>query len=92
MSVLIIFCPFSFDSHLHMEPIKFLSYEFFKQKNLVELAHLISTNYASNWQALPFSQKYYGFLRQLFVKNVFPTGHSSCLAFDYITRIKRFYK
>ena len=32
-----------------------LNYEFFKQKNLAELACMITTNYASHWQALPIA-------------------------------------
>ena len=52
----------------------------------------MATNFASNWQKLSFSQKYYGFTKQLFVKKVCPTGHASCLAFDCINRIKKFYK
>ena len=75
-----------------MEPITPLSYEFFKIKNLVEHIWIMATNYATNWQALPFSQKYYGFARQLFVKRICTTWHLSCLAFDYINRIKKFYK
>ena len=56
-----------------MELITPLSYEFFKTKSLVERIWLMATNYATNWQALPFSQKYYGFARQLFVKKICAT-------------------
>ena len=44
-----------------MEPMTLSNHEFFKQKNLVEVACIIATNYVSNWEALPFAQKYYRF-------------------------------
>ena len=71
-----------------MEPMTTLNYEFYKQKNLVELARIIATNCASNWQALPFAQKYYGFAQQVFVKKFCEAGHSSLLAMNYVDNLK----
>ena len=67
-----------------------LNFELFK-RNLVNLAHIITTNYVCNWEVLPFAQKYYGLARQIFVK-ICDMGHLPCLAFDYISRIKKYYK
>ena len=67
-----------------MKPLAPLSYEFVKQKNLVQLAQFLANNYTINWNELPFTQKYYGFARQIFVTKICATGHSACLAFDYI--------
>ena len=53
-----------------MEPMTLLNHEFFKQKNLVEVARIIATNYDSNWEALPFAQKYYRFAWQVLCKKV----------------------
>ena len=52
-----------------MEPMTLLDKEFFKRKNLVDLARIIASNYACDFQVLPFAQKYYGLARQIFVKN-----------------------
>ena len=51
-----------------MEPMTLLDKEFFKRKNLVNLARIIASNYACDFQVLPFTQKYYGLARQIFVK------------------------
>ena len=75
-----------------MEPMTPLSYKFFKQRNLIELAPIMTTNYTNNWQALRFAPKYYGFARQLFVKKICVAGHSSCLALTSIDNIKKFCK
>ena len=76
-----------------MEPMTSLSYKFFKQINLVELARIIATNYASNWQALPFAPKVYnGFAWQFFVKIFCAAGHSSLLAMNYFDNLKKFCK
>ena len=75
-----------------MESMTPLYYEFFRQRNLIELPRIMATNYTSNWQALPFAQKYYGFARQLFVKKICAAGHWSCLALTYINNIKKFCK
>ena len=75
-----------------MEPLTPLDQEFFERKNLVQLIKLIAANYASNWQQLPFTQKYYGLARQVFVRKFCETGHSSCLAMDYVEIIKPLYK
>ena len=75
-----------------MEPLAPLSYEFVKQKNLVQLAQFFANNYTINWKEMSFVQKYYGFARQIFVKKNCATGHSACLAFSYINRIKKYYQ
>ena len=75
-----------------MKPMTPLNYEFFKQKKLVELACILATNYASNWQTLPFAQKYYGFPRQVFVKKFCEVGHSSLLPIYYVDNLKKFWK
>ena len=75
-----------------MEPLMPLNQEFFERKNLVQLIWLIAENYASNWQQLPFTQKYYALARHVFVRKFCERGHSSCLAMDYMERIKLFYK
>ena len=75
-----------------MEPMTPLPCKFFKQRNLIKLACIMAINYTSNWQALPFAQKYYGFGRQLFVKKICAAGHSSCLALTYIDNIKKLCK
>ena len=75
-----------------MEPLTPLGKEFFKRKNLVDLAHIIATNHASDWQVLPFAQKYYGLAKQIVVYKICVAGYSSSLAFDYIGKIKKFYK
>ena len=69
-----------------------LNFELFKRKNLVDLAHIIKTNYVCDWEVLPFAQKCYRLARQIFVKKICDIGHSPCLAFDYISRIKKYYK
>ena len=75
-----------------MEPITPLDKEFFKRKNLVDLARMIVWNHACDWQVLPFAQKYYGLARQIFIKRICAAGHSPCLAFEYVMKIKKFYK
>ena len=75
-----------------MEPMTALNKEYFKRKNLVELTRIIATNYTSNQQQLPFTQKHYGLARQVFVKKICETVQSYCLTFDYISSIKKFYK
>ena len=75
-----------------MEPMTPLDKEFLKRKNLVDLACIIATNYVCDWEVLPFVQKYYGLARKIFVKKIYDMGHLPCLAFDYISRIKRYYK
>ena len=75
-----------------MEPTTPLSYKYFKQRNLIELACIVAANYMSNWQAWPFAQKYCGCARQLFVKKICAVGHSSYLALTCIDNIKKFCK
>ena len=75
-----------------MEPLAPLSYMFVKQKKLVQFAQFLANNFTINWKELPFVQKYYGFVRQIFVKKICATGHSAYLAFDYINQIKKYYQ
>ena len=73
-----------------MEPMTLLDKEFFKRKNLVNLARIIASNYACDFQVLPFTQKYYGLARQIFVKKNYVARNSPCLALEYISKIKKF--
>ena len=75
-----------------MEPLAPLSYMFAKQKKLVKFAQVLANNLTINWKELPFAQKCYGFSRQIFAKKICATGHSACLAFDYINQIKKYYQ
>ena len=69
-----------------MEPMTLLDKEFFKRKNLVDLARIIASNYACDFQVLPFAQKYYGLARQIFVKKIFMARNSPCLAFSILVK------
>ena len=54
-----------------MKPLTPLDKEFFKRKNLVDLAGIIATNHACDWHVFPFAQKYYGLAWQiLYIKFV----------------------
>ena len=75
-----------------MEPMTPLDKEFFQRKNLIYLVCIITTNYVCDWKVLPFAQKYYGLAKQIFVKKICETGHSTCLTFECINCIKKFYK
>ena len=75
-----------------MEPMTPLDTEFFQRKNLIDLVRIIVTNYVCDWEVLPFAQNYYGLAKQIFVKKICQTGHSACLAFEYINCIKKLHK
>ena len=75
-----------------MEPMAPLDKEFFQRKSLIDLVRIIVTNYVCDWEVLPFAQNYYGLAKQIFVKKICQTGHSACLAFEYINCIKKLHK
>lgn len=75
-----------------MEPLTPLDKEFFKRKNLVDLAGIIATNHACDWHVFPFAQKYYELTWQIFVHKICTAGYWSSLAFNYIGKIKKSYK
>ena len=74
---------------MEYKPNSFVDYEFKKKKkNLVRLFRIIATNLRCNQEALPWAEKIYGMVKQIFVSKICKTGHGANLAFKYIHQIK----
>ena len=62
--------------------------EYLKNQNLVMLIRILALNLRCNWDALPWTQKSYGMVKQVFVRKFCKSGHSTKLAFEYIRQLK----
>ena len=43
-----------------------VTYEYLKKKNLVTLIRILALNLSCHWDALPWAQKNYGMIKQIF--------------------------
>ena len=65
-----------------------VTYEYLKNQNLVRLICILASNLRWNWDALPWAQKTYGMVKQIFFPKICKGGHSANLAFEYIHQVK----
>ena len=65
-----------------------VTYEYLKRQNLVMLIRILASNLNCNWDALPWAQKNYAMIKQIFVRKICKSGYSAKLAFDYIHQLK----
>ena len=75
---------------MEMEPQSQLivTYEYLKSQNLVTLIRILVLNLNCNWDALPWVQKNYALIKQIFVRKFCKSGYSTILAFEYIHQLK----
>ena len=75
---------------MEMEPQSQLivTYEYLKSQNLVTLIRILVLNLNCNWDALPWVQKNYALIKQIFVRKFCKSGYSTNLAFEYIHQLK----
>ena len=66
-----------------------LSIEDFKERNLVELLRSIKQHCNANWHALPFTQKYYLFAKQCFVRKFCKCGKTAVEALKIVDEVKK---
>ena len=65
-----------------------VTYEYLKRQNLVVLIRILALNLNCNWDALPWVQKNYAMIKQIFVRKFCKSGYSANLAFEYIHQLK----
>ena len=65
-----------------------VNYEYLKRQNLVTLIHMLALNLNCNWDALPWAQKNYVVIKQIFVRKFCKSEYSANLAFEYIHQVK----
>ena len=65
-----------------------VTYEYLKNQNLVRLICILASNLHCNWHALPWVQKIYRMVKQIFVCKICKEGYGANLAFEYIHQIK----
>ena len=68
-----------------------VTYEYLKKKNLVTLIRILALNLSCHWDALPWAQKNYGMIKQIFDCKFCKSGHSADLAFEYIHQRKLYF-
>ena len=75
---------------IKMEPQSqsIVTFEYLKSQNLVILIHILALNLNCNSDALPWAQKNYAIIKQIFVRKFCKSGYSAHLAFDYIHQLK----
>ena len=66
-----------------------LSIEDFQERNLVELLRSIKQHCNANWHALPFTQKYYLFAKQCFVRKFCKCGKTAVEALKIVDEVKK---
>ena len=73
------------DEYELCSPLNFKDFKEFKMEKLVKMMRQC---FHSDWQRLPWTEKYYHGCRQVFVKRVCKAGFSARIAFDIITTLE----
>ena len=75
---------------IKMEPQSqsIITNEYLKNQNFVMLIRILALNLRCNWDALPWAEKSYEMVKEIFVRKFCKSGHSADLAFEYIYQLK----
>ena len=72
------------------EPPTLLEFEDFKRMNLEELLRMLFENFNLDWPRQSFAQKYYGMVKQCFVKRMCRLTRMATEAFEFVNIVTKY--